>query len=65
MCRRGPGQEYVKSSLGVTLMELVNYTNSLEIDPVKVKGMILFVHLHRVCAYKARCNLYVNSICMV
>ena len=41
MCRRGPGQEYVKSSLGITLMELVNYTQSLEIDPVKVKLTIL------------------------
>ena len=39
-CRRGPGQEYVKSSLGVTLMELVNYTHSLEIDPVKVSRTI-------------------------
>ena len=31
----------MKSSLGITLMELVNYTQSLEIDPVKVKLTIL------------------------
>ncbi|XP_064394192.1 uncharacterized protein LOC135341540 isoform X2 [Halichondria panicea] len=35
-CRRGPGQEFVKSSLGETIKKLVNYDGSMEIDPLKI-----------------------------
>ena len=35
--RRGPGQEYAKSSLGETIQNLVSFDQSLEIDPLKVQ----------------------------
>jgi len=35
-CRRGPGQEYVKSSLGDTIQSLISCDQSLETDPLKV-----------------------------
>lgn len=34
--RRGPGQEYVKSTLGDTILRLVAYDKSLEVDPLKI-----------------------------
>ena len=49
--RRGPGQEYVKSSLGITLMQLVNYTESLEIDPVKVRQLHRYVLHCQTCVW--------------
>ena len=36
--RRGPGQEFVKSSLGDTIKQLVSYDGSMEIDPLKVSS---------------------------
>lgn len=40
-CRRGPGQEYIKSSLGDTIQKLIAFDKSLEIDPMKIyHGMI-------------------------
>jgi Ras GTPase-activating-like protein IQGAP2/3 len=35
-CRRGPGQEYVKSALGEVVQKILSYDKSLEIDPLKV-----------------------------
>ena len=35
-CRRGPGQEYVKSALGEVVHTILSYDKSLEIDPLKV-----------------------------
>jgi Ras GTPase-activating-like protein IQGAP2/3 len=35
-CRRGPGQEYVKSSLGEVVQKIISYDKSLEIDPLKI-----------------------------
>jgi len=35
-CRRGPGQEYVKSSLGDTIQSLISCDQSLETDPLKI-----------------------------
>ena len=37
LCRRGPGQEYVKSSLGEVVQKILTYDKSLEIDPIKVR----------------------------
>lgn len=34
--RRGPGQEYVKSTLGEILLKLIAYDKSLEVDPLKI-----------------------------
>ena len=34
--RRGPGQEYVKSTLGDVILKLVSYDKSLEVDPLKI-----------------------------
>ena len=36
VCRRGPGQEYVKSALGEVVQNIMSYDKSLEIDPLKV-----------------------------
>ena len=57
--RRGPGQEYVKSSLGDTLMKLVSYTESLEIDPVKVRRHVL------VCSCLVRVHVWQRSASQV
>jgi Ras GTPase-activating-like protein IQGAP2/3 len=35
-CRRGPGQEYVKSALGEVVQNILSYDKSLEIDPLKI-----------------------------
>ena len=34
--RRGPGQEYVKSTLGDIILKLLAYDKSLEVDPLKI-----------------------------
>lgn len=34
--RRGPGQEYVKSTLGDIILKLIAYDKSLEVDPLKI-----------------------------
>ena len=34
--RRGPGQEYVKSTLGDIILKLIGYDKSLEVDPLKI-----------------------------
>lgn len=34
--RRGPGQEYVKSTLGDIIQKLLAYDKSLEVDPLKI-----------------------------
>ncbi len=34
--RRGPGQEYVKSTLGDIILKLISYDKSLEVDPLKI-----------------------------
>ena len=34
--RRGPGQEYVKSTLGDVILKLIAYDKSLEVDPLKI-----------------------------
>ncbi len=34
--RRGPGQEYVKSTLGDIILKLIAYDHSLEVDPLKI-----------------------------
>ncbi len=34
--RRGPGQEYVKSTLGETIVKLISYDKSMEVDPIKI-----------------------------
>lgn len=36
VCRRGPGQEYVKSTLGDIILKLISYDKSLEVDPLKI-----------------------------
>lgn len=35
-CRRGPGQEYVRSALGEVVRKILCYDKSLEIDPLKI-----------------------------
>ena len=39
--RRGPGQEYVKSSLGSVIEKLVGMNNPLELHPIKVTTALL------------------------
>jgi len=34
--RRGPGQEYVKTTLGDIILKLIAYDKSLEVDPLKI-----------------------------
>jgi len=38
--RRGPGQEYVKSSLGSVIENLVEMTDPLELHPIKVTAIL-------------------------
>ena len=51
----------MKSSLGVTLMELVNYTQSLEIDPVKVRNVYSF----KPDMYKIKVHVDFIAICSI
>ena len=39
-CRRGPGQEYVKSSLGSVIEDLVEMSDPLELHPIKVTVLL-------------------------
>lgn len=38
--RRGPGQEYVKSSLGKVIEDLVDMSDPLELHPIKVTALL-------------------------
>ena len=52
--RRGPGQEYVKSSLGSVIEDLVDMTDPLELHPIKVtvileSFVIMVIVVHTYC----------------
>ena len=59
--RRGPGQEYVKSSLGSVIEKLVDMSDPLELHPIKV-NVLLDSLLMYVCMSVCLC-VYV-SICL-
>jgi len=40
LIRRGPGQEYVKSSLGSVIEKLVSMNDPLELHPIKVTALL-------------------------
>ena len=40
LIRRGPGQEYVKSSLGSVIEKLVGMNDPLELHPIKVIALL-------------------------
>ena len=55
--RRGPGQEYARSSLGETIQSLVSFDQSLEIDPLKVQCA------HTVFSLPSSLSLFFSSFC--
>lgn len=54
-CRRGPGQEFVRSTLEDVIEQLVAYDGSLEIDSLRVRLSSDYINLSKICSHNVNC----------
>lgn len=59
LIRRGPGQEYVKSSLGSVIEKLVGMNDPLELHPIKVTALLEYL---LICILKVNSYVYILAV---
>lgn len=62
VCRRSPGQEYIRMTLGDIIEDLAEYNKALEIDSLKVITCVMIGEMLSIKSIKPRiCHIILNE----